>query len=174
MTKIRERLTDSLLLERAIKYGAHGDKDECWNWNGALQKGGYGVYWDGKRSGPAHRIIFEAHHGIRLGRWELVCHSCDNPRCVNPSHLWNGSPKQNTDDMIKKGRRKQSPKCGEALKNGRAAGSKNNRAVLTEEQVLYIKSAKASGQELADKFGVKRGQIYKIRCGLAWKHMDAR
>lgn len=173
-SKHRERLSDETLLARALKKVDSTDPQKCWEWSEALGRGGYGTLWDGTRSAHAHRLVFEATHGVRLGRWQLVCHSCDNPRCVNPAHLWLGSPKDNTQDMIKKGRRVQDPRCGDVLKNGGAAGSKNNMARLTEEQVLAIRAAKASGQALADQYGVSRGQIYKIRCGLAWTHVEGK
>lgn len=174
--KIRERLADQVLLDRAMKKVDHSDSQKCWEWSGALGRGGYGTLWDGTRTAQAHRLVFEATHGMLLGRWQLVCHSCDNPRCVNPEHLWLGTPKENTQDMIKKGRRVQSPLCGNALKNGGAAGSKNNMAKLDDDKVQEIRTSSESAINLAKKFGVKPGAIYKIRSGQRWNHnhQDAR
>lgn len=70
----------------------------CWEWQGSIQKG-YG-FWCWKR---AHRISWEMHRGpIPLGLH--VCHKCDNPPCVNPDHLWLGTPRDNANDRDAKGR----------------------------------------------------------------------
>lgn len=79
----------------------------CWLWFGSTfkDKGGnrtYGRY--GKKSRLAHRISYEKHHNISLVSVDLVCHTCDNPPCVNPDHLYIGTPKSNMDDMVRRGR----------------------------------------------------------------------
>ncbi len=75
----------------------------CWIWTYALSPSGYGAFqWDGKRR-RSHRIAYQIAFG-EIPEDKLVCHKCDNPSCVNPQHLFLGSPKQNTQDMIYKGR----------------------------------------------------------------------
>lgn len=76
---------------------------ECWIWIGSKDKDGYGTLWKDKKKIKAHRFSYEIHHKkIEYGL--LVCHTCDNPSCVNPDHLWTGTPFDNTLDMMKKGR----------------------------------------------------------------------
>lgn len=76
---------------------------DCLIWTGAATRDGYGVLTIGRRQFRAHRIAYEAAHGEQAdGR--LVCHRCDRPRCVAPSHLFLGSAAENTQDMIAKGR----------------------------------------------------------------------
>ena len=77
---------------------------ECWLWTGARTSDGYGVMGVGRKQFRAHRLSYQEFKGeIPLGM--QVCHSCDVPLCVNPDHLFVGTPQQNTDDMIAKGRR---------------------------------------------------------------------
>ena len=78
----------------------------CWNWTGAVfNKGGYGqAHFKGKAY-PAQRLAWIlTNGGIPPGR--LACHICDNPLCCRPSHLFLGTPKENTTDMIRKGRQR--------------------------------------------------------------------
>jgi len=79
----------------------------CWIWMGATTKKGYGdiKYKADKKASHhrAHRLAYELHKG-EIPKGMLVCHTCDIPGCINPSHLFVGTAQDNTDDMIKKGR----------------------------------------------------------------------
>lgn len=76
----------------------------CWLWTGALAPNGYGVTRDIRgRQTTAHRVSYELFVGD-VPEKKIVCHSCDNPRCVRPDHLWIGTQSDNLLDMYEKGR----------------------------------------------------------------------
>lgn len=76
----------------------------CWIWQGSKTKDGYGVMGIGRKQFRVHRVAFDVFKG-RGAEGSFVCHSCDTPLCINPDHLFLGTPKDNTQDMIVKGRR---------------------------------------------------------------------
>lgn len=75
----------------------------CWTWVGMIGTTGYGQFWDGHHLSKAHRFSYRLHKG-ELPSELHVCHSCDNPLCVNPAHLWLGTDADNLRDMWAKGR----------------------------------------------------------------------
>lgn len=79
-------------------------KNDCWPWKNSTRGSlGYGQFRIGNKICDAHRIALELGHGpLKKGRY--VCHSCDNPLCCNPHHLFGGTQKENMDDMSQKGR----------------------------------------------------------------------
>lgn len=96
MARAREPLKPRLL-RNIQKVGA------CWEWTGSKDRDGYGVLTIGRKQFRANRVSYSEFKGSPEGM--LVCHRCDNPSCINPEHLFLGSARENTQDMINKGRK---------------------------------------------------------------------
>lgn len=127
----------------------------CWEWNGRRFRDGYGEFNFGVRRTVAHRAAWELTKGpIPAGLY--VCHHCDNPPCVNPEHLFLGTPKENERDKMAKGRD--------------ARGTAN--ATLTVAQVHEVRAAAAAGEAdrvIAARYGVTAAAVVKVRTGQSWK-----
>ena len=76
--------------------------EKCWEWQKAIDKDGYGKILLHKQDVRAHRVAYKLHYGeIPLNH--VICHSCDNPLCINPYHLWAGTVQDNNADKWQKG-----------------------------------------------------------------------
>lgn len=82
----------------------HNHDTDCWIWQGGKNNIGYGMFRDGKKMRTAHRVSYELFNRQKIPKYMCVCHSCDQPLCVNPDHLWLGTMKDNMQDMASKGR----------------------------------------------------------------------
>lgn len=145
----------------------HGrELGRCWIWTGCrLQQKPYGRFrWDGSPT-LAHRVSFFLAHG----RWPEphACHHCDNPSCVNPAHLFEGTHQDNVNDRENKGRNR--PPRGEA----------HHAARLTEADILAIRADAAADDgpkygrhaRVARKHGVSRLLVGVIMRGEGWRHI---
>lgn len=154
----------------AERFWSKVDKsDNCWLWTAGTIKG-YGAFGMKKRGSwgwtAAHRIAYLLEYG-EIPNGLFVCHRCDNRRCVNPKHLFVGTPKDNSQDALKKSRLKS----GWHLR-GADKGERNPRAKLTRKDVDTIRSRYAAGdvtqKSLAKEFGVVRSHIGQIVRGEQW------
>jgi hypothetical protein len=100
----RGRVSIETPLQRFNKKYVINEVTDCWDWTAALNNIGYGMFrFSSKGMRTAHRVSYELFNGpIPAGL--AVCHTCDNPICVNPKHLWVGTLKDNAQDMVAKGR----------------------------------------------------------------------
>ena len=136
-------------------------EDECWNWKAACTQN-YGRF--GIRSGGVYvstRIAYLAHYGVDPLNL-FVCHSCDNPKCCNPAHLFLGTQGDNMADAARKGR------------VARHYG-KRFHCTLNEEQVREVRRTRPRGKairELAAGWGVSIQAIYAILSNRSWKGVE--
>jgi hypothetical protein len=148
--------------DRFMRYVDRSGPNGCWLWTGAKVQHGYGRFLllRPKRSTPAHRVSYELYKG-EIPSGLHVCHACDNPSCVNPEHLWLGTPGDNARDRDKKDRVQH--------------GERHYAAKLTFNDVAEIirKSGLVSQTELAAEFGVDPSNISRILSGKRWKRLDA-
>jgi hypothetical protein len=141
--------------------------DDCWNWTAGKDKNGYGQIKINRKQFRAHRVMYEAVKGS-IPKGLVVMHSCDNPSCVNPDHLQIGTNKDNSQDMIKKGR-KHLIFGGENQR-----GEKNGRALITEDDVREIRKRHANGErqvDIAIDYGLTQIGVSKITTRRTWKHV---
>ncbi len=157
-------------LSLSERFWLHVDRsagpDGCWPYMGGRDQDGYGNFWLSKSQPKrikANRMAYELTFGV-LPKGYLACHSCDNPCCCNPRHLFAGTYSENFLDASKKGRLLR-PK-------GEASGV----AKLTEKQVLEIRSKYVKGgsvfqKDLARKYNVTTSTINNILLRKIWTHI---
>lgn len=165
--------TELARFQEKFKVAASG----CWEWQGNRTPKGYGMFYSAaaKTKVRAHRFSFEFFKSpIPAGLF--VCHSCDNPKCVNPGHLWLGSAADNMADAVVKGRISCADRPGgnpQALSEHQI-GEANPRAVLGEADVLAIRDSLKQGatsRNLAVKFGVHYRTIRAVAIRRSWAHI---
>ena len=141
--------------------------DDCIEFKGYKNKGGYGRKGVGSKTFLAHRLAYCESKNIDIKDIDglVVMHTCDNPPCINPVHLVLGTQKENIYDMMKKGRNgfRPNPKMGE----------ENGFAKLKSDDVLRIREMVKfkSQREVGKIFGVSRSQIGNIARGEVWAHL---
>ena len=148
--------------ERFLKRVQTDDPDKCWNWLGSSNKKGWHGQWRNQSGGIelAHRAAWRLMKGS-IPQGMCVLHHCDNPVCVNPTHLFLGSQSDNCKDMWAKGRARPKTNYGE----------KHGMSKLNSEKVLEIRSSNLSNKELGEKFSVSSTTICDVRKRRIWKHL---
>jgi hypothetical protein len=121
------------------------DENGCWIWQWSMVNTGYGKMWDGEKLVLAHRWYYEKKNGpIDSGKY--LCHKCDVRACVNPDHCFVGTQKDNTQDMLNKGR-------------------DNNPRKISDSDVSEIRRRRETGdlqRVLAKDFNVSQATIHAV------------
>lgn len=149
----RYKTADERFWEKVDKSG------ECWEWAASRVAGRYGQFWLNGRHVKPHRYSWESVNGP-IPRGLFVCHHCDNPGCVNPDHLFLGTPADNMKDRDCKGRN--------------ARGERNGGAKITEgcvERIKDLLSCKVPIEQIARYFDIGPTQVRRIRDGESWAHV---
>lgn len=137
------------------------ESDDCWEWTGWRHPCGHGQLRINKKAIYSHRFSMELYLGLEIPGDKKVCHSCDNPSCVNPAHLFIGTQKDNIQDMLGKGRG--------------LVGSKNGHAKVTEDDVRQIRRLYKSGWtngRLAREYKISTATVHGIVMYKSWKHVS--
>jgi Mor family transcriptional regulator len=148
------------------------DPESCWLWIGAKTGAGYGALGLNYKFILAHRYSYELHFGA-IPTGLRVCHHCDTPACVNPSHLFIGTARDNTQDMMSKGRK---PLGKATAPKNPASGERHGCAVLTWKQVEKIRKLYAEGHsatKLAKQFRTSITNLCDIVHFKLWRNEDS-
>ena len=143
------------------------EKTECWICT-SHHKTGSGpkkypvVSRDGKRT-RISRLMLSEKLGRPIEKGKYACHTCDNPECINPDHLYEGTHKSNTNDMVRRKRHRM--------------GEDINTAKLTVENVRELRPLLENAdtpkmKELGEKYGVSYRTLRDIRDGITWKSVN--
>ena len=147
-----------LTAKQQARFWAHVDvrgPDECWLWTAGRGKRGYGQFSILTWPYSAHRVSMSLNGRDPL---ELnACHTCDNPPCCNPAHLFAGMDKQNVADKVRKGR----------VARGEGVAS----AKLTAEAIRAIRNDRRIYREIAADYGVSATVVGEVKRRISWGHV---
>ena len=140
------------------------DYDQCWEWRGTIGNKGYGQFKIGKKNYISHRVSYMITHPDEDISNLLICHSCDNPGCVNPEHLWSGTHMDNMIDRDNKGRTLYGDQC--------------LLSVITEEQIRNIlidiyNNKYSSRKQITKDYKVSEQVISQVLTGRTWKQITS-
>jgi hypothetical protein len=134
---------------------------DCLEWTACRNRLGYGrLGYKGKYK-TAHRVAWEVEVG-EIPAGMFVCHSCDNPPCINVKHLFLGTHADNMRDMREKHR---------AIGIHRHVGAVHPKAKFVDSDILSIRSSTLTNRELANIYGTTARYIWFIRHRYTWKHI---
>ena len=137
--------------------------DECWEWQKGRDLDGYGRWSQRGKGIRAHRASYCAYYEMSVEELKntgsYVCHSCDNPSCINPLHLWLGGPSENNKDSVRKGR----------WPSKRDGGNGNTK--LTADEVVRIRADSRTYRVIAKEYGISSGHVSEIKHRHVWSHI---
>lgn len=150
---------ETRFIERFWQRVSKAGENDCWEWNRGKTGNVYGqLRIANNQAFGTHVFSYILHKGpVPAGLW--VLHTCDNRRCVNPNHLYAGTPLQNMRDCSNRGR----------LKVPELRGERCPAAKLTEDDVRAIRKASGTNKELGEKYNVHSSLISCIQRRVIWK-----
>lgn len=136
-------------------------RSRCWNWKGAINSDGYGNFQINRVTHKAHRVAFL----LRNGKWpSYACHKCDNPTCVNPDHIYDGTHAKNMQEAY----------LG-TLKKGRPSGAQCWNTKLTDQIVIRMRELYKSGDrsipQIAALVGCSKDAAQRAIARESFKHL---
>jgi hypothetical protein len=143
-------------IKRFWSYVSIRGVDDCWEWKVNLRPFQYARFKTGNEGYRSHRIAYFLGYGADPKEL-FVCHKCDNPRCCNPNHLFLGTPKDNTQDMVSKKRHN--------------VGESKYFAKLTDKDIKDIRESIEFGNVICRRYKVSKSVINNIRNRKAWNHL---
>lgn len=139
---------------------------DCWEWQAAINKSnGYGQFYNNKKNETASRVAWALVNGP-IPEGMMVLHTCDNPPCVNPRHLYLGTASDNAKDMMDRGR--------QYLPTVHARGAKHGHAKLNEANVQAMRARRKKGETypaIAAHYGVAVSVAHNAINGVTWGHV---
>lgn len=171
-------------LDRLLSFTFPEPMSGCWLWTGSAHVGEDGrfrpYFFMAGKQWLAHRASKWLHSGP-FDLKAFICHHCDNPACVNPSHLYVGDHRSNMADMARRKRSFASlyPERAKEVarqigfSNTRFRGARNPRAKLSHEQAIAIRADTRPTKVVAGEYGVDSSTIRRLRSGAHWRHLTA-
>jgi len=149
------------ILEDVLKRINKKGEDDCWEWMGCILQSGYGQVRINYKKYRVHRFIYEKMCDI-IPSGLLVLHTCNNPKCCNPNHLFLGTHQDNMDQMVKDGRK--------------LSGENSSRAKLNWKQVNEIRKKyipyKYTQKQLGKEYGISEAECFLIINNKVWKDKE--
>jgi hypothetical protein len=144
--------------DRFWKHVDKVDTESCWLWKAGKDSDGYGKVTINRVTYRSNRVAYFVTTGIDPSGLK-VCHTCDNPSCCNPKHLWLGTVAENNADRDSKGR------------SSGPRGEQNTGHKLTSDQVRLIRASNEAQHVVAKRYGVSRSLISMVRNKVIWGHV---
>lgn len=140
-----------------------GAVNECWEWQAAKTSNGYGRLTSGRRNNlKAHRVAYALANGGFVDDKTNILHRCDNPPCCNPAHLFSGTKRDNTQDMIAKGRNYPPPHYFGANHHATKFNEVTARKIISDPRTLKV---------IAADHDVSWMTIFRLKHGKTWKQL---